>query len=127
MTTRKIGIEWPEDDRWWEQEKIVVWWQFDLDRTEHMKGLESLGCGNTPEEVIDFMARSSYWGIEKFKEVQNTQKRWTRSPRARQRYMEKLYSRLSDTARENFVLTDAESFLLEMVKIGILEIEKWDF
>ena len=126
-----------EGERWWEQEQIVVWFtigpakferlkQF-VDLSEGLKGLYGLGCGNTPEEAVDFFRAKAWVEVEKLKELQKTQKRWTGSARARQRYMEMVQARLPLAEAETFVFVDAESFLHEMVKIGAMKIEKWEW
>ena len=106
MTTRKHPTEWPEDDRWWEQHKIVVWFTIGGEPSDEF------GCGDTPEDVIDFF-RARSWIDEERDD--------------RQKWMEGVQARLPIAEDETFVFVDAESFLLGMVKIGAMKIDKWEW
>ena len=85
-----------------EQYKIVVWWKSGDEIPEEY------ACGDTPEEVVNFM-RSRCW-IEE--ENKNSQK-----------YMSGVHSRT--IGAENFLFHDEESFLFGLVKIDSLHIQKW--
>ena len=106
MTRRKHPSEWPEEQRWWEKHKIVVW------STAGGEISEEFGCGDTPEEVIDSFRERSW--IEEERD-------------SRQKYMEGVQSRLPIAHDETFVFVDAESFLQGMVKIGAMRIQKWEW
>ena len=107
MSERKHPTEWSEEHRWWEQHKIVVW-------NLHPDGepTDEFGCGDTPEEVIDFLRNRSWINEEK-----NDSQKW----------MEGVHSRLPIVFDETFVFVDAESFLYGMVKIRAMKIQKWEW
>ena len=107
MSGRKHPTEWPKEDRWWEQHKIVVW-SLEPDG----EPTDEFGCGDTPEEVIDFF-RGRSW----IDEERDDSQKW----------MEGVHSRLPVGYDETFVYVDAESFLFGMVKIGAMKIEKWEW
>ena len=88
-----------------EDYKIVVWWK-DADG----KVQDEYACGDTPEEVVNFM-RSRSWIEEENKDSQ--------------KYMSGVQSR--NLLGENFLFYDEESFLHGLVKIGNLHIQKWDW
>jgi hypothetical protein len=87
-----------------ENNKIVVWWKHDGEIGEEF------ACGNTPEEVVDFM-RSRSWIEEENKDSQ--------------KYMSGVQSRTFGPAE--FLFYDEESFLLGLVKIDSLHIQKWEW
>ena len=107
MSERKHPTEWPEEDRWWEQHKIVVWSLEPGGEPSH-----EFGCGDTPEEVIDFL-RGRSW----IDEERDDSQKW----------MDGVHSRLPIAFEETFVFVDAESFLYGMVKIGAMKIQKWEW
>ena len=107
MSGRKHPTEWPKEDRWWEQHKIVVW-----SLEPNGEPTDEFGCGDTPEEVIDFF-RGRSW----IDEERDDSRKW----------MEGVHSRLPVGYEETFVYVDAESFLFGMVKIGAMKIEKWEW
>jgi len=87
-----------------EDNKIVVWWKHDGQIGEEY------ACGNTPEEVVDFM-RSRSWIEEENKDSQ--------------KYMSGVQSRT--LGAEDFLFHDEESFLFGLVKIDSLHIQKWEW
>jgi len=87
-----------------EDNKIVVWWKHDGQIGEEY------ACGNTPEEVVDFM-RSRSWIEEENKDSQ--------------KYMSGVQSRT--LGPEDFLFHDEESFLFGLVKIDSLHIQKWEW
>jgi len=96
--------EFPDEERWWEKHKIVVWWK-------HGEEIgDDFACGDTPEEVVEFMRKGSWV------EGESTDS---------QKYMSGVQSRILGT--ENFLFHDAESFLFGLVKIGSLHIQKWEW
>ena len=103
---RTHPTEWSEEDRWWDKHLIVVW------STIGGQISDEFGCGDTPEEVVDFL-RSRSWIDEERDE--------------REKWMEGVHSRLPIAHDATFVYFDAESFLLGMVKIGALKIQKWEW
>ena len=106
MSERKHPTEWSEEHRWWEQHKIVVWF------TTGGEPSDEFGCGDTPEEVIDFL-RARSW----IDEERDDSQKW----------MEGVQARLPIAHDETFVFVDAESFLHGMVKIGAMKIQKWEW
>ena len=96
----------PEEDRWWTKHKIVVWWkqggEFTMD----------LACGDTPEEVVNFM-RARSWHKEERDDSSV--------------YMSAIQRRIAILGQENILFYDEESFLIGLVKIGRLWIEKWEW
>jgi hypothetical protein len=96
--------EYPEEERWWEKHKIVVWWK---------QGREighEFACGDTPEEVVEFMRKGSW---DKGESTDS------------EKYMAGLQSRIITPT--NFLYYDAESFLFGLVKIDYLHIQKWEW
>jgi len=108
VTTRKHPTEWPEEDRWWEKHKIVVWFTIGDDSSFW----DEFGCGDSPEDVIDFFRARSWIDEERDN---------------RQKWMEGVQARLPIAEDETFVFVDAESFLLGLVKIGAMKIDKWEW
>ena len=102
----KHPSEIPEEDRWWTKHKIVVWWkqggEFTMD----------LACGDTPEEVVNFM-RGRSWHEEERNDSSV--------------YMSAIQRRIAILGQENILFYDEESFLIGLVKIGHLWIEKWEW
>jgi hypothetical protein len=96
--------EFPEEDRWWEKHKIVVWWKHDGEIGDEF------ACGDTPEEVVDFM-RSRSWIEEENKDSQ--------------KYMSGVQSRTLGPV--DFLFHDAESFLFGLMKIDSLHLQKWEW
>ena len=96
--------EFPEEERWWEKHKIVVWWKHDGEIGDEF------ACGDTPEEVVDFM-RSKSWIEEENKDSQ--------------KYMSGVQSRT--LGPEDFLFHDAESFLFGLMKIDSLHLQKWEW
>ena len=107
MSGRKHPTEWPKEDRWWEQHRIVVW-----SLEPNGEPTDEFGCGDTPEEVIDFFRGRSWIDEERDDSKKG---------------MEGVHSRLPIGYEETFVYLDAESFLFGMVKIGAMKIEKWEW
>jgi hypothetical protein len=87
-----------------ENNKIVVWWKHGGEIGEEY------ACGDTPEEVVDFM-RSGSWIEEENKDSQ--------------KYMSGVQSRTFGP--ESFLFHDAESFLFGLMKIDSLHIQKWEW
>ena len=87
-----------------EDHKIVVWWKAGGEIGEEFS------CGDTPEEVVDFM-RSRSWIQEENEDAQ--------------KYMSGVQSRI--LGPEIFLFHDAESFLFGLVKIDSLHIQKWEW
>ena len=96
----------PEEERWWEKHKIVVWWK-------HGDEIgDDFGCGDSPDEVVEFM-RNRHWTPE----IRDDSKK----------YMSEVQTNLSIFNPVTFLFHDAESFLYGLVKIGELHIQKWDW
>ena len=100
----KHPSEFPDEERWWEKHKIVVWWKHGGEIGE------DFACGDTPDEVVEFMRKGSWVPGES-----------TDS----QRYMSGVQSRAFGP--ETFLYHDAESFLFGLVKIDRLHIQKWEW
>ena len=54
--------EFPDEDRWWEKHKIVVWWKHDGEIGE------DFACGDTPKDVVEFMRNRSWVDRENSRE-----------------------------------------------------------
>ena len=98
----KHPSEFPDEERWWEKHKIVVWWKHGGEIGE------DFACGDTPEEVVEFMRNRSWVDREDS-----------------QKYMSGVQSRVLGS--ENFLFHDEESFLFGLVKIDKLHIQKWEW
>ncbi|MAT86709.1 MAG: hypothetical protein CMA25_07125 [Euryarchaeota archaeon] len=96
--------EFSEEDRWWTKHKIVVWWKQGDEFTMEF------GCGDTPEEVVDFMRQRSWIDDERNDSFA---------------YMSGIQRRIHGP--ENILFYDAESFLIGLIKIEALWIEKWEW
>ena len=96
--------EFPDENRWWEKHKIVVWWKHGGEIGE------DFACGDAPEEVVEFMRKGSWVEGESTDSLQ---------------YMSGVQSRILGS--ENFLFHDAESFLFGLVKIDSLHIQKWEW
>jgi len=96
--------KFPDEERWWEKHKIVVWWKHGGEISE------DFACGDTPEEVVVFMRRES-WA-----EGESTDS---------QKFMSGVQSRT--LGPDIFLFHDAESFLFGLVKIDSLQIQKWEW
>ena len=68
------------------------------------------GCGDTPEEVVDFMRQRSWIDEERNDSFA---------------YMSGIQRRIYGP--ENILFYDAESFLIGLIKIEALWIEKWEW
>ena len=71
-----------------------------------------LACGDTPEEVVNFM-RGRSWHEEERNDSSV--------------YMSAIQRRIAILGQENILFYDEESFLIGLVKIGHLWIEKWEW